>query len=376
MTALHVQFSVPFEYRVFFTRAAFDVANPLLGDVIGANDGVRRAVVFFEEALLAAHPRLGDSITGYFSSREIELAADPVMIGGGEAVKNDLEPLKTAVERIVESKLCRHSYVIAIGGGAMLDVVGFAAAIAHRGIRLIRFPTTTLAQADAGVGVKNAVNFAGKKNLLGTFAPPVAVINDFDLLDGLSDGQKRDGFVEAVKVALIRDAEFFSKLERMASDLARCQPDAMEYLIRRCAELHVNHIAKSGDPFEMGTARPLDFGHWAAHKLEQLSGFRISHGAAVAAGIALDVVYSHRVGMLDRDSMERVLRLLETLGFEVFPREFRDLPEDLLTGLEEFREHLGGELTVTLLAAIGRGVEVHEMNRSTILASLEDLAKR
>src|SRR4030095_15600417 len=131
----------------------------------------------------------------------------------------------------------------------------------------------------------------------------------------------------------------------------------MQRLIYPCAELHVNHIATSGDPFEFGSARPLDFGHWAAHKLEQLSEYKIRHGEAVAIGIALDVIYSELIGFITRDTCERILRLLETLGFDLFANELLHADSSgtlmVLKGLEEFQEHLGGELTITLLEDIG-----------------------
>ena len=181
---------------------------------------------------------------------------------------------------------------------------------------------------------------------------PYAVINDFALLRSLSDRDKRGGYSEAVKVACIKDAAFFERLERDAARLAAFDPEVMKPLIYRSAELHVDHIATGGDPFEMGSARPLDFGHWAAHKLEQLSDYRLRHGEAVAIGLAVDVVYSKLAGFLDGGQAERILRLLETLGFELFSNELlhTDAGGELmvLRGLEEFREHLAGELTITV----------------------------
>ncbi|HUC83937.1 MAG TPA: 3-dehydroquinate synthase, partial [Candidatus Acidoferrales bacterium] len=248
------------------------------------------------------------------------------------------------------------------------------------GVRLIRIPTTTLSQADSGVGVKNGLNAFGQKNFIGTFTPPYAVINDFQLLETLLPRDKRSGYVEAVKVACIRDAVFFEEIERDAAELAVFAPGPMKQLIRRCAELHLDHIAASGDPFESGSARPLDFGHWAAHKLEQLSHFTISHGEAVAIGIALDVIYSRMTGLLDPASAGRILNLLERLGFELFAGELlnadnANLPA-ILSGLEEFREHLGGELSITLLAEIGRSLEAHQMEPRAIAAAVAELRAR
>jgi 3-dehydroquinate synthase len=261
-----------------------------------------------------------------------------------------------------------------------LDIAGLAAATAHRGVRHIRIPTTVLSQNDSGVGVKNGINAFGKKNFIGTFTPPYAVINDFDLLASLPDADKRAGYAEAVKVALIRDRVFFERLERDADALARLEPEPMRLLIERCAELHIEHITGSGDPFEFGSARPLDFGHWAAHKLEQLSHFQIRHGEAVAIGMALDVIYSRNIGLLDSGSAERALALLLRLGFVLFANELIHLDADrqpvILKGLEEFREHLGGALTLTLLKGIGQGVEVHEIIPAKMLDALHELQQR
>jgi 3-dehydroquinate synthase len=264
-----------------------------------------------------------------------------------------------------------------MGGGALLDVAGLASATAHRGVRHIRVPTTVLGQNDSGVGVKNGINAFGKKNFIGTFAPPFAVINDFDLLATLPDRDKRAGYAEAVKVALIRDRGFFESLERDADLLAAFDADAMQRMIYRSAELHVEHIASGGDPFESGSARPLDFGHWAAHKLEQLSDYQIRHGEAVAIGLALDVIYSRNIGLLDAASTARVLELLRKLGFDLFANELTRLDAEhqpmILKGLEEFREHLGGQLTLTMLRDIGTGVEVHEIIPAKMLDALNEL---
>ncbi|MGD0745604.1 MAG: 3-dehydroquinate synthase, partial [Verrucomicrobiota bacterium] len=232
-------------------------------------------------------------------------------------------------------------------------------------------------QADSGIGVKNGINAFGRKNFIGTFAPPYAVFNDFNLLATLEPRDKRAGYVEAVKVACIRDRAFFEEIERAADQLAAFEPAAVKRLIHRCAELHLDHIAASGDPFESGSARPLDFGHWSAHKLEQLSGFQIGHGEAVAIGIALDVIYSRNIGLLDAEAAGRILKLLERLGFSLFADELLGADAgnhlQILNGLEEFREHLGGELSITLLKKIGHSVEVHEMNLSKVVEAVHEL---
>ena len=360
-------FAVRYRYRVHLTQDAFAPANPTLAQALAAPERRARVLFVLDRGLAQAQPGLAAAMERYASAHALDSAGAVVTIDGGEAVKNDPEALRRVQHAIEQARLCRHSYVVAVGGGAMLDVAGYAAATAHRGVRLVRLPSTVLAQCDAGIGVKNGINAFGKKNFLGTFAPPYAVINDASLLRTLSDRDWRAGTAEAVKVALIKDAAFFAFLEQAADDLARRDGATMQQLIRRCAELHLQHIA-SGDPFEMGSARPLDFGHWAAHKLEQLSGFDLRHGEAVAIGIALDAVYSHLCGFIPAPALERILTTLTRLGFALYsdaldanwerPRD----PRCLLSGLDEFREHLGGDLCVTQLADIGRGIEVNEMD--------------
>lgn len=377
-------FSVEHRQRVIFTRDAFATDNPILAELLTADDrgGPGRLLVTMDEGVAAAYPALPARIEAYFrrSPTFCDLVSAPVVLPRGEAAKLGWTQVHHVHRLIQQHRICRHSHVLAIGGGAHLDVVGFAAATAHRGVRHIRMPSTVLAQADSGVGVKNGVNAFGQKNFVGTFAPPAAVVNDFQLLQALPAKEQRAGFAEAVKVALIRSRDFFEELEREAGDLAAFESEAVERLILRCARLHLEHIATAGDPFELGSARPLDFGHWAAHKLELLSDHRLGHGEAVAIGVALDTLYSVRARMLPAAAGERVLRLLGRLGFLLWAPELGMAEADgtfsVLNGLNEFREHLGGRLTVTLLADLGRGIEVHEMDPALIREAIGDLARR
>lgn len=373
---------VRFQHRIVFTEDVFNPSNPVLRDLLVAVGRPPRVMVVLDEALAAAQPGMVLAIVQYFGGNPTgpQLVCPPLVVEGGERAKNSWFHVTEIHSHVDRFHMDRHSYVIAVGGGALLDVVGLAAALAHRGLRLIRVPTTTLAQNDSGVGVKNGVNAFGKKNFIGSFAPPWAVVNDFKLLESLPLRDKRAGLAEAVKVALIRDARFFERLESEAARLAQFEREPAQYMIRRCAELHVDHICAGGDPFEMGSARPLDFGHWSAHKLEALSNYELRHGEAVAIGIALDTLYSRNIGWLDAASAERVLALLERLGFKLFAPElmYRDPSGTLqvLLGLQEFREHLGGELSLTLLREIGCGVEAHEMEPSRVQRGIEELKQR
>jgi 3-dehydroquinate synthase len=383
MSLIERTISISFQHRVYFAKNVFGLGNPLLKEVLAGERGqLPKVLVVLDESLHLAQPALAPQIETWFKNNggTSRLVCAPLVLEGGERVKNSYFHVSEIQSQIDRYHIDRHSYVIAVGGGALLDLVGLAAATAHRGVRHVRIPTTTLSQDDSGVGVKNGMNAFGKKNFIGTFAVPWAVINDSELLASLSPRDKRAGYIEAVKVACIRDAAFFEAIEGDTAKLREFEPEAMQRLIRRCAELHLNHIATSGDPFELGSARPLDFGHWSAHKLEQISDYKLRHGEAVAIGIALDVIYSRRMGLLGAPDSERVLKLIEALGFEVFANELLHVDSEgalmVLKGLEEFREHLGGRLTITLLCGIGSGIEVHEMNSSSVIAAIHELEER
>jgi 3-dehydroquinate synthase len=371
--AIQQRVAVTFNYEIQFTNNIFDLKNPTLAQAIAADgeNKPKKIIAVVDAGLLEFWPNLAAQLTNYtnFYGEVLTLAAEPMLVPGGEAAKNDPKLLEQIQQLIEAAGICRHSYLLGIGGGAVLDLVGYAAAIAHRGVRLIRIPTTVLAQNDSGIGVKNGINAFGKKNFLGTFAPPYAVINDFAFLSTLCDRDWRSGIAEAIKVALIKDANFFHFIHENTTALACRDMDAMQQLIYRCAQLHLEHIATAGDPFEMGSSRPLDFGHWAAHKLEQLTDYKLRHGEAVAIGIALDSIYSYLLGMLSHTELQKILNTLSALGFTLYIPELTaqssiNNSRCLFRGLTEFREHLGGELTITLLQHIGKGIEVHEVDIS------------
>jgi 3-dehydroquinate synthase len=378
---LRQKIAVPFEYPVVFTRELWAPANLSLVDVLNEREPRRRhrALVVLDQGFAEAHPEVTAQITRYFEvhASRLELVAPPVTIIGGEGVKNDPGIIDGLHRLFHRHRIDRHSYVIIMGGGAVLDAAGYAVATAHRGLRTVRIPTTVLSQNDSGVGVKNGVNAFGAKNFLGTFVPPYAVFCDAGYLARLSRRDAIAGLAEAVKVSLIRDPPFFDWIEAEAAALAVQDLDALAKLIRRCAELHLRHIATGGDPFEHGSARPLDFGHWAAHKLESLTDHELRHGEAVAIGILLDSRYALLRGLLSPEEFDRVHRTLGALGLPrwhdalLTPGRRKDSKLAVLDGLEDFREHLGGELTITLLEGIGRGLEVHEMSEPLILEALE-----
>jgi len=384
MKMIDQRFSLSFSYPVIFSDAVFSPENPVLAETINRLDEkrVHRVLAFVDEGLEQARPELMEKIETFFQSQagHIELVRPPTVVPGGEAIKNDYRMTMQVVDQILEYRLCRHSFVLIIGGGAVLDAVGFAASIVHRGLRVLRLPTTVLSQNDAGVGIKNGMNLHGGKNTIGVFQPPFAVINDFSFLESLTMEHWISGVAEAFKVAVIKDKAFFHFLCENATRFAQRDASAMRRLIQRCAELHLDHIRSSGDPFELGHARPLDFGHWAAHKLEQMTGYRLSHGQAVAIGMAMDAGYAVEKGLLDPSDYQALIEGLEMSGFILWVKELgRRLGDgrfEIFGGLDEFREHLGGELCVTLPDGLGRKIEVHQMDEKILTTLIERLADR
>lgn len=372
------QIPVSFKHRIVYTRGAFGADNRELADIL-AEGGGRRALVIMESPVAEAWPELSHDVARYFEDIDVELVGVRTL-PGGETVKNDDLWVRETWQAIDRARLDRHSYLIAIGGGAFLDAIGFGAATAHRGVRLVRFPTTTLSQDDSGVGVKCAINAFGKKNWIGCFQVPFAVINDHNFLHSQPEETRRAGLIEAIKVALVKDDVFYEWIEAHVQDLKALKPEAVETCVERSGMLHAEHIATSGDPFESGSSRPLDYGHWAAHKLEALTDYRLSHAEAVAIGLSLDTLYSARIGLADKSLAERVLKVVTHLGLQTYHPGLDWTDEDgnrrVFEGIHEFREHLGGELTVLMLKGIGKGVDVHEIDLEVMAACIAELKAR
>jgi 3-dehydroquinate synthase len=364
---------VPFDFPVVFTDHVFAPDNPALHTLLHrlGEPAPPRAILYLDAGATAAIPTLSASAAAWCRKWQVPLAAPPAILPGGEPVKNDWPLIQRLIQEMLDLRLDRHAFVIITGGGALLDAVGFAASLVHRGLRVVRIPTTALAQCDGGVGVKTAVNFAAGKNAIGTFAPPFGVINDFQFLLPLPDRQWRGGVAEAIKVAIIRDHSFFGFICENTPAFRQRRQGPMRLLVERCAELHLDHIRAGGDPFELGRARPLDFGHWSAHKLELLSNFRISHGDAVAAGIALDSAYAALSGWLREEDFTRIHQVLIESGFPLWYPEMEN--PALLDGLRDFQEHLGGDLCITFPNTLGNRREENQINPQTLHSALSRL---
>jgi 3-dehydroquinate synthase len=370
-------FAVNFKYSLHFTNEVFESNNGLFAEVIKSykpNEQVKLLFVV-DDGVLKKHPKLIESIKNYCLLHSSQLLfTECLVIGGGEIAKNNYDNVDRIISGINNNAICRHSFVIVIGGGAVIDMAGYGASVAHRGVKLIRIPTTVLSQNDAAIGVKNGINAYNKKNFIGTFAPPYAIINDSEFLTSLEQRDWIAGVAEAIKVALIKDEVFFNTIKKNAIKLKERDMGAMLKTIYRCAEMHIEHIAKGGDPFESGSSRPLDFGHWSAHKLEQMSNYSLRHGEAVAKGIALDLTYSQLAGFISVEILDEILEVMADIGFDLsIPVSGSREMQELLKGIQEFREHLGGELTITLINGIGQKMDVHEIDTELMKNAVNSL---
>jgi 3-dehydroquinate synthase len=357
--------TVRLPHRLFFTRDALGADGATLAATLPAPGC--RVLAFADEGLAEAWPELPQLLQQWAAAQAPPVALVDALhlLPGGEQAKNDPSVFETVLQRIAAARLCRRSCVLVLGGGAVLDVVGFAASVAHRGLSLVRLPSTSLAQGDSGVGVKNGINAFDQKNFLGTFAVPGAVVNDAAMLETLPPRAWRAGFAEVVKVGLAKEPALLERLEASAAAIADGDVDAGRPLLERSAALHFQHIAEGGDPFEHGKARPLDLGHWAAHRLERLTDFALQHGEAVAIGLALDAHIAHAAGWLSAADAERVLALLRNLGLPLY-HEALEREEELMEGVEQFREHLGGPLAIPMAAGLGALTELEHMNPAQV----------
>lgn len=355
-----------FSFPIFFSRNIFSTKNSPLTDILVNASPQSRFIVFLEESVSRHFPQLEQEIESKIHHCNKELTRPPIILPGGEQIKDGFSDITSIMEILATDTLCRQSYVFAIGGGAFLDAVGLACSLTHRGLRLVRMPTTALSQGDSGVGVKTGVNMFGQKNFAGTFAPPYAVINDLSFLDSLPKNLILDGVAEAIKVALIKDAEFFNYINDHATAIANCEQQVTSEIIIKSATLHAKHIATSGDPFEMGNARPLDFGHWLAHQLEIDSDHTIRHGQGVALGIALDSYIACSLNLLTKNELKKITDCLRGCGFELW-HDLLDNTQAVISGVENFRQHLGGELCLAMPSGIGQLTEINKLDENVII---------
>jgi len=251
-----------------------------------------------------------------------------IMIPAGDEHKNS-ETLAAVYDRMFELGLDRSSMVVALGGGVVGDVAGYAAATFMRGIRYVQLPTTLLADVDSSVGGKTGINHPRGKNMIGAFHQPSAVFIDPAALQTLPEREFAAGMAEVIKYGIIRDAEFFGFLEQHATELRGLQPDAIQHVIVRCCEIKADVVA--ADEREGGVRAILNYGHTIGHALEAITGYSFyRHGEAIAIGMNLAARIAGRMGMIGEDIVNRQARLLQEFGL---PAEPGDVDKDRLVAV-------------------------------------------
>jgi 3-dehydroquinate synthase len=333
------------------------------------------------QAILAEHAAAGkllvvtDDVVGplWLPRLEQGLAGRPFetcVLAGGESQKT-LGNVAVIIDALVAARLNRDGAVLALGGGVIGDIAGFAAASYQRGIAIVQLPTTLLAQVDSSVGGKTGVNHPGGKNLIGAFHQPSAVITDTDTLSTLPDRQLRAGLAEVVKAALVADAAFFDWLEANLQRLLAKEPAALAEAICRACAIKAAIVAE--DERELGRRALLNLGHTFGHAIEAGAGYgAVLHGEAVAAGLVLAAELSARLGRLPGAQARRLRELLTAAGLPVDPPRLG--AARMLELMSMDKKVKGGAIRLVLLDAIGRATVADDYPRAALETLLEERA--
>ena len=339
------------------------VGPGLLGsrELLAKHTGAARLLVVTDETVARLWlPRLAEGLAGREFAR--------CVIPDGEEQKT-LETAMSVIDALVAARIHRDGMVLALGGGVVGDVAGFAAASYQRGIDFLQLPTTLLAQVDSSVGGKTGVNHPGGKNLIGAFHQPRAVIADTDTLSTLPDRELRAGFAEIVKAALVADAAFFSWLEQNAGAVLAREADALAHAIRRACEIKAGIVAR--DEREQGPRALLNLGHSFGHAIEAGAGYgRVLHGEAVATGLVLAAEFSARSGRLPAADAARVRALVVRAGLPADPPRIGRARMLELMGMD--KKVAGGRLRLVLLDAIGAATVTADYPAGDLARLLEE----
>ncbi len=294
--------------------------------------------------------------------------ARPVILPDGERYKT-LDVWNRIFDALLEARFGRDCTLIALGGGVIGDMAGFAAASYQRGVAFIQVPTTLLAQVDSSVGGKTGVNHPAGKNMIGAFHQPRAVIADTATLDTLPDRELSAGLAEVIKYGLIRDAAFLGWIESRLPDLLRRDPEALAYAIRRSCENKAEIVAE--DELEAGQRALLNLGHTFGHAIETGAGYGSwLHGEAVGAGMCMAADLSARLGWLSEPDVRRVRAIVAAAGLPTRP------PADLTASrflelMAVDKKVLEGRLRLVLLKGLGAAVVSGDFDPDLLLATLE-----
>ncbi len=331
-------------YPILIGRGWLDQIGGRVREVLGGR-ATRAAIVSDSRVAPLYVPRVAASL------REAGLTVAEVQIPEGERHKN-LAWLALTYDRLIEARIDRSSPVVAVGGGVVGDLAGFAAATILRGVPFVHVPTTLLAQVDASVGGKTGINHVAGKNLIGAFHQPRLVAIDVDTLKTLPPREYLAGLAEVVKYGAILDADLFARLEASVPALLRQDPDLLAEVIAISCRLKAMVVEK--DETEGGYRAILNFGHTLGHAIETLTEYRrLLHGEAVAIGMVCAARLSRRRGWLDEESAGRIERLLQALGLPTHVPDDLSVDPVALT-IEADKKAAGGQITFVCLEAIGR----------------------
>jgi 3-dehydroquinate synthase len=379
---LRAELRLEIEFPVTFTRDVFHPDNPVLADSLRRAEPARRQTAFFVvgSAVAAARPQLERSIETYALARpqELELAGRPLVIEGSSPSKSVPANPDWLRSRLCHAQLGRGDHVVAVGGGALLDVVGLAASTLQRGLRLTRVPTTALAQAECSLALRNGVDFFGRRDWLTAFSAPFSVVLDSRFLETLPRRERLSGAAAAARLGLARDADLLRWLDARAETVALSARGAsLETLIARCVRQRLSELAPSSDA---SFAPRLELGGWLAARLESLSGCRLSYGESLAIGLAADALASVELAGLPQADADYVLALLEKLGFELWDPALELVSADgrrlALEGLEEARLRFGPNAGFPVIENLGRCRLVDRYDEAAAARALDALAHR
>jgi 3-dehydroquinate synthase len=318
---------------------------------------------------VVTHPEIGkhwgERVCGSLKAAGFE--AGVLEIPAGESSKN-LATLSAIYDSLVEGRYDRHAAVIALGGGVVGDVAGFAAATFLRGVALVQLPTTLLAMVDSSVGGKTGINHPQGKNLLGAFKQPVFVGVELEFLGTLPEAEFRSGLAEVVKYGMIADAALFEYLVAQAGAIRSHQAEALTHIVTRSCEIKADVVGQ--DETEQGLRAILNFGHTFAHAAEALTGYgEIRHGEAVAAGMVAACRLGEAVGGLAKQPRERLEGLLESFGLPT--RLPRRPAEDYLRVMQSDKKVHSGRLRFVVPTEIGRVELRDDIDEATVREVLE-----
>jgi 3-dehydroquinate synthase len=289
-----------------------------------------------------------------------------VVVADGEQAKS-WQTLNQIFDALLDGRCGRDTLVIALGGGVVGDLTGFAAAVYQRGVPFIQVPTTLLSQVDSSVGGKTAINHALGKNMIGAFHQPVAVISDVATLDTLPDRELRSGLAEVIKHGFALDASFVDWLESNVEKILRRDPGALGYAIRRSCELKARIVA--ADEREAGERALLNFGHTFGHAIEAGTGYGAwLHGEAVAAGMVMAAELSSLMGQLKKNEVSRVRELVKRAGLPVSGPALP--PERLLELMALDKKAAKGKTRFVLLESLGRAALRSDVDEKAVRAAI------